>query len=146
MPLGDTRRKIRPLQLSLQQLVSAMSSGRQHPPKHMLSYQGHDLVATAESPIFAAICSAPGPSPPQPLVLGTARPLTFRAAITARQLCQDANTLTFKSTLPVAMTHRILTLAASSFFGAPFAPFASPLVTAGTSFTTPGAQRIQLTK
>jgi len=57
----------------------------------------------------------------------------------------DAKTLTFKSTLPVAITHLMLTFAAgSSFFfplGVPFTPFV-----VGASLITPGAQRMQLMK
>ena len=62
---------------------------------------------------------------------------------------QDAKMRTLRSTDPVAMTHLIPALAASSSFflfavldPAPFEP--SPLT--GTSFTTLGAHRMQLTK
>jgi hypothetical protein len=64
-------------------------------------------------------------------------------------IAYEAKMRTFKSTQPVAITHRMPALAASSsfFLFVPFvvAPFdASPLT--GTSLTMLGAHRIQLTK
>lgn len=66
--------------------------------------------------------------------------------LASQQEVHDAKTLTFESTLPVAITQRMPTLAASSslLLAAPFVA-ASPFAT-GTSLMTPGAQRILLTK
>jgi hypothetical protein len=56
----------------------------------------------------------------------------------------EAKMRTFRSTLPVTITHRLLTLIASSFLESPLVTVPTPFM--GELITRLGAHRMQLTK